>query len=224
MFETSRLDELPERAARVLRGPSSTRPAIWLLEEGGAAAVVKDFSVNHTLYRNTAGRFLVWREQKALRRLAGVPGVPRMIRVIDGLAIVMERLPGRTLENLEREYTLEPAFFDRLREIVLQCHARGVAHCDLKRAANILFGEDGRPYVIDWGAAISESEFRFFGLRRIFERFEEDDLLAVIKVKLRHCPERVGADEKARLYRRSGPERLVRRLRDRLREILQRIA
>ncbi len=224
MFENIRLSDLPERAVRVLRAPSSTRPAIWLLEEEGAGAVVKDFSVNQAWYRHTAGRFLVWREQKALRRLAGVPGVPRLLGVVDGVAIVMERLPGRTLENLEQERRLEPGFFDRLHEVVLQCHAKGVAHCDLKRAANILFGDDGRPYIIDWGASISASEFRFCGLKRIFERFEEDDLLAVIKVKLRHCPEQVSADEKARLHWRSAPERLIRRLRDRLREILQRVA
>lgn len=216
--------EHQEFFARMLRSPSNTRPALWRLEKGGLQAVVKDFGVNHRLYRNTVGRFLVWRERKALRRLAGVPGVPPLYGVIDGIAIVTGEVFGRNLENLELEQRLEPVFFERLKETILRCHDRGMAHCDLKRAANIMVGEDGQPYVIDWGASISRREFPFFPLSWVFRRFQQDDLQAVVKMQLRHCPESVDEPEKARLFKRSLPERALRRLRDRLREFLQRVA
>jgi serine/threonine protein kinase len=211
MFESLKLSDLPKRKSHLLRRPSSTRPAIWFVEENRVRAVVKDFSTNSFLFRNTIGRFLVWREGKAYRRLKGVKGVPIFYRVIGGLALVVEEIPGRDLENIEKEERLPEKFFDALKGLVDRCHERGVAHCDLKRVANTLRGQDGLPYIIDWGASISEKEFRFFPM-------------AIIKMKLRHIPEAVTREEKKRYNYRSGAERLIRAIRDRLRDILQKIA
>jgi serine/threonine protein kinase len=103
-------------------------------------------------------------------------------------------------------------------------HRRGLCHCDLKRAANILVGEDGRPYLIDWSAAILEREFRFFPARLIYRRFLVDDRHAVIKLQLRHCPEAVDPEDLRRYQNRSLAERAVRNLRDRARGLLQKVA
>lgn len=224
MFDSLRLCDLPDKHRAVLRHSSSTRPVIWLVEENGVRAVVKDFSVNSFLYRNIAGRFLVWREEKAYRRLKNVKGVPALYRVIDGLALVVEEIPGKSLENLEKEIRLDAEFFHALERLVDKFHERGIAHCDLKRAPNFILGEDGLPYVIDWAASISESEFGFFPLNKIYRRFLLDDYLAITKLKLRHIPEEVTSEEKRAYDKRGGLERAVRSIRDRLRELLQKIA
>ncbi len=224
MFETLRLSNLREKSGCMLRPPSSTRPAIWTVDEEGLRAVVKDFSGNRFLFRNTVGRFLVWREAKAYRKLKGTEGVPAWYRVVDGIALVVQEIPGRSLENLEREMKLPEAFFDELKELVTRFHMRGLAHCDLKRAANTLLGDDGRPYIVDWAASISETEFRFPPLRLIYRRFLLDDQMAVIKLKLRHSPETVSLEERARYAYRTSGEKLIRGIRDRLREILQNVA
>jgi len=224
MFETLTLSELSREAARMLRRASSTRPAIWLVQEGSAGAVVKDFSTNRCLFRNTAGRFLVWREAKAYRKLRGVTGIPVLYRVMDGMGLAVQHIPGRSLENLEREVRLSEEFFDELQGIVDRCHRRGVAHCDLKRAANTLLGDDGHPYIVDWAASISRTEFRGPLLGLIYRRFLLDDALAVIKLKLRHIPEAVTPEEKARYAYRPGLERVIRKIRDRLRDLLQKFA
>lgn len=203
---------------------SSTRPVLWTLEENGVEAVVKDFSGNGTLFRHTIGRFLVWREEKAYRRLRGLNGVPRLYRVIDGVALIMERIPGESLEDLEKRKKLPKSFFDALEAVVADAHARGVAHCDLKRAPNLLLCRDGKPYVVDWSAAVCRTELSLFPFSLIYRRLLLDDLHAITKMQLRHCPEEVGKERLDGYLRRSATEKLVRRVRDRLRELLKKLA
>jgi tRNA A-37 threonylcarbamoyl transferase component Bud32 len=224
MFGSLKLSDLPEKHCAILRNPSSTRPTIWLIEEEGLRAVVKDFSANRFFYRNTVGRFLIWRESKAYRRLRKVQGVPALYRTIDGVALVIEKISARSVENLEKEMRIPESFFEELKDLVDRFHRRGQAHCDLKRAPNILLGDDGHPYVVDWSASISAREFGFFPLNRVYRRFVLDDYLAITKLKLRHRPETVTDQEKERYSQRSDLERVIRRIRDSLREVLQKVS
>jgi serine/threonine protein kinase len=224
MFESLKLSELPRRQCGVLRKASNTRPALWLIEENGLRAAVKDYTPNGFLYRHIIGRFLIWRESKAYRGLEGLKGVPTFYRVIDGVALVIEAVSGRTVEGLEKEERLPERFFQELRDLVESVHKRGFAHCDLKRAPNVLRGNDGKPYIIDWSSAISEQEFRFFPFTLIYRRFILDDFDGILKIQLRHRPEAVPLEEKRRYYHRSRVENLVRGIRDGLRSLLQKIA
>ncbi len=196
---------------------------IWLIEENGMRAVVKDFSVNRFFYRNTVGRLLVWRESKAYRKLRNIRGVPTLYRIIEGLALVIEEIPSRNLEKLEREMKLPIEFFDALRDLIDIVHERGLAHCDLKRAPNTLLGEDGLPYIIDWGASVFKNELGFPPLTAVYRRLVRDDYNAITKLKLRHIPESISSDEIERYRYRSGAEKKVRAMRDRLREWFQKI-
>jgi len=224
MFDSLRLSDLPERSCGVLRHGSNTRPVMWVVEENGLRAVVKDFSQNKLFYRTIVGRFLVWREKKAYRKLQGLRGVPTLYRVIDGLALVVEEIPGKRLKKHKRDIALSEAFFDALEETIENFHRRGIAHCDLKNASNILVGHDGLPYIVDWASSISDKEFRWFPLTPIFRRFLLDDEMAIIKLKLRHAPEILSPDERRRYGRRSNAEKMVRSVRDRLRKRLQKMA
>ena len=197
---------------------------LWAVEKNGVRAVVKDFRSNGFLFRNIAGRFLIWREGKALRRLSGIKGVPALYHIIDGVALVMEEVPGRNLEEIQEEIRLPGTFFVEMKDLVDRFHQRGVAHCDLKRAPNTLIGPDGKPYIVDWAASIFRSEFRFFPLDLIYRRFLYDDYMAIVKLKLRHCPETVSREESVRYDHKSRLEVIVRKVRDRLREWLQRVA
>jgi len=224
MFESLTLSELPQRECGVLRASSSTRPILWRIEENGRQAVVKDFSVNGFLFRNVIGRFLIWREEKAYRRLRGLKGVPIFYRVIDGLALVVEEIPGRSIEGLEKEERLQVDFFRELRFLVEDIHQRGLAHCDLKRAPNVMVGPHKRPVIVDWSSSISEREFRLFPLNLVYRRFISDDLNGITKLQLRHCPDSVSPEERKMLFQRSRAELFIRAVRDRLREWLQKIA
>jgi serine/threonine protein kinase len=221
MFDGLKSSDLPAISCGVLRKASNTRPTIWIVEKNGIRAVVKDFRGNRFLFRNIVGRFLIWREAKAYGKLRGVKGVPEFYGVIDGLALAVEEISGRNLENLEKEMHLPHTFFESMETLVNAFHQRGLAHCDLKRAPNTLLGADGMPYVVDWAASISKKELWFPPFNLVFRRFMVDDELAIVKLALRHCPDRVSAEKKARYHYRSWGEKCIRAIRDRLREVLQ---
>jgi RIO-like serine/threonine protein kinase len=207
-----------------LRHPSSTRPAIWLLKWRGKSLVVKDYRCNGILFRNTMGRFLVWREARALKRLSGLTGIPEFRGSVQGLALIMDAVPGRAVEGLEFKEPLPCDFFYKLRDLVNEFHERGIVHCDLKRAPNILLGQDGGPYIVDWSAAISATELRPFPLSLVYRRFLLDDLNAVVKLQLKHRPGEVSPEEVYRYQHRGSLEKVARRIRDKARILLQRIA
>ncbi len=224
MFEALKLSDIPKKNCGVLRKSSRTRPVIWILEENGVRAIVKDFSLNGFLFRNTVGRFLVWREKKAYSKLKGLRGVPALYRAVDGLALVMEAIPGKSIESPETLADLPETFFEELHELVDKVHQRGMAHCDLKRAPNIMLGHDGQPYIVDWAASISKTEFALFPLILIYERFIQDDLKAIIKVRLKHSPERVSPGEKRYYFKRGPLERLIRPVKEKAKVFLKKIA
>ncbi|MBV8761931.1 MAG: serine/threonine protein kinase [Deltaproteobacteria bacterium] len=84
----------------------------------------------------------------------------------------MKRLAGKALNELigiaTRERMLR-AFADVCRAIDY-AHSRGVVHCDLK-PSNIMLGEFGEVYVIDWGVA------RELDDHDALERIPEEDVL-----------------------------------------------
>jgi len=223
MLETLKLSSLPENHCGILRHSSNTRPVIWVVEENGVRVIVKDFSNSKFLYRNIIGRFLIWRESKTYKKLQGLIGVPTCYGVIDGLALALEEIPSQPLKKHNKNIKLPETFFDDLKNIVDSFHRRGLAHCDLKNGANVLVGPDYRPYIVDWSASISEKEFRFFPLNRIYLRFVLDDYFAIIKLKMRYVPGTLTLEEKRQYAQLSHMERGVRGIRDRLRKIFKKI-
>ena len=224
MNEDSVYKSVYSKKLDMVRRHSSTRPAVWRFDESGKSYILKDFSRNGFLYRNIIGRFLLWREYRALYALAGINGVPKIIELIKGRAIITEEIKGKSLKNLDLEKKLPESFFDELKKLIDIIHDNGVAHCDLKSFGNIIEGEDGRPYIIDWGAAIQKKEFFMPPLNLIYERFLVDDYMAIIKVKLDHIPEKVTEEELLRYRHRSNAEKIIRNVRDKLRSLLQKVA
>jgi len=224
MFEGLTLTDVAKKHCGILRKPTSTRPVIWQIEENGVKAIVKDFSLNSFWFRNIAGRFLIWREKKAYKRLEGFTGVPALFGSIGGIALIIEEIQGTDIGSIEVVKNLDEMFLRNLKNLINRIHDRGIVHCDLKRAPNIMIGNDGNIYIIDWAASISKSEFNFFPLNLIYKRFIQDDLNAITKIKLKYRPESVSLDEKRLYTERSKAERIIRAIRDWLRACLKKIA
>ena len=98
------------KKAKILRKPTSTKPAIRLFEEDGKRVIMKDFSPNRFFYRNFVGSFLLWREEKAYRKLRGIEGVPALYRSVAGTALFFEAIPGRDMESLDRREEVPESF------------------------------------------------------------------------------------------------------------------
>jgi predicted Ser/Thr protein kinase len=147
-----------------------------------------------------AARVLLARERRALGALDGQAGVPRVIEDarLAGLAAPDDGAP-RARDVLLRSWidgaplsqaeALPADFFDRLDELVLALHARGVCHNDLHKEQNVLVRADGRPALIDFQlASVHAARGRAFpaGRGRAFEVRAREDLRHVQKHRRRY--------------------------------------
>jgi len=164
---------------------------------GGTDWTVKDFGARSWWVRNLFGRWLLRRELRALRALAGVDGVPAQAFRVDAHAIAARFVPGVTLDRAPREQMNE-AFFLALESLFRQVHARGLVHLDSRGSSNLLATPQGRPAVIDFQAALRTGLLPP-PLRRLLEAV---DMGGVYKNWLRHAPESLDAGRRA-FYERS---------------------
>ena len=137
-------------------------------------------------------RLLLGRERRALAALRGLEGVPQLLEDEEaaaaasldgrvpprGAVVVRQWLAGEALHRASR---LNEDFFDHLDELVEAVHLRGVCHNDLHKEQNIVVGEDGFPWLIDFQLA---SVHRGAG-RRVESR-RRDDLRHVQKHRRRY--------------------------------------
>ena len=215
MFESLTLENIEKTKINILRESTSTRPCILLIKDNGHEAVVKDFSRCGFIYKNTIGRIITFREKKAYEKIEGIEGVPELYKAMAGYVLVIEKIEGIDLRILRKKKGgVDPVFFDELNELVKKCHARGIVHCDMRKAANIIKDKDNNPFLIDWGAAVFQKEMRFPVLNRIYKRLEKEDFKAVIKLKLRFCPDAVSKQEKDNFFYQDNLEKFARAVRN----------
>ena len=162
---------------------------LYLHRHAGGIWVVKDFRSRAFAVRHTIGRFLIRREMRALRRLAGISGVPDGAFRLDAHALAYRFAPGVSLNEAE----LGPRavdFFSRLERLLTEVHAvGGILHLDVRNARNVLVTERGDPVLLDFQSHVGTG-WMPARLRRWGERF---DLAGVYKHWERRSPETLGA-------------------------------
>lgn len=167
------------------------------------------------------GRLVTHKEVRNLRRCEGIGGVPRVLAHTGSTAYTYEYVEGA---SLDRKPPLPPGFFERLLAVLQQIHARGLVHFDLHKRGNVLVGDDGQPWIIDFqlstyiGDRCLLSKRLSAALRR---RLQAYDLYHLYKHKRRFLPaELTEAEERLsrndslplRLHRAvAGPLKQVRR-------------
>lgn len=167
-------------------------------EDAGGRRIVRDLTAARWWTRPLAN-LLARREVRALRRLEGLRGVPRLLHAsrarldrdwIDGepMQVAAPRAPG---------YFLEAA------RLVRALHARDVAHNDLAKEPNWLVTPDGRPAIVDFQLASVVPR-----RGRLFRALAYDDIRHLLKHKRTYLPERLTARERRILARRSLPSRV----------------
>lgn len=170
------------------RKAGGTRPDLRVVEIDGRKLVVKDFKHSDFLFRVVVGPILIRREFGALRNLIGVRGVPQLAGKVDRYALAMEHISGASLDGVEPG-TLNAEFYVHLREVIDDMHSRGVAHCDLRSRGNVMLGDDGRPYIVDFAACVFRGRGINLFFRWLFSQFVLADRNAVLLVKQRLSPE-----------------------------------
>lgn len=142
---------------------------------GGLECVRRRADGSRVPFSRFVARRLLERERAALRRLAGLPGVPGLVDVDEHGTASPRAGPGggdrpvtvgavRGARNvLTRAFVagtslaeatfLPENFFDELDRLVEAVHARGVCHNDLHKEQNVLVDEHGYPWLVDFQLA-----------------------------------------------------------------------
>jgi hypothetical protein len=144
---------LAQRTLVTLRRGGARGPDVLLVEADCGRIVVKDFAARGPLVRRWLAPRLVRRELRAYAALAGHPAVPKLLAVIDPLAFAVEHRGGSRFSR-RRPWTFSPAFGRALEAAVREMHARGVVHLDLRHRSNLRADVEGRPVLVDFGAAL----------------------------------------------------------------------
>src|SRR5215471_18795693 len=151
MTTPTRDELLAHTPARFRLGRNLTKADIYLWEQDGIRLIVKDYAPRPWWVRWILGRAMVGREVRAYQRLAGVPGIPRLIGRIDPFAFAVEFVDGRDLSHF-RPGELSLDFFDRLLLLVDAVHRAGVAQGDLHHR-DVVVGPGARPHLVDFSTA-----------------------------------------------------------------------
>ena len=143
-----------------------------------------------------AGRFLGRREVKLYAAVHDLPGVPRLIGTIGQTGFLHAFVPGHPLERYE---AVTDTFFDQLVTLVQVLHRRHIAYVDLNKRQNILHGDDGRPYLIDFQISLRLPPVgwrRVAAARWFLRRFQQGDYYHCLKHKRRLRPDLLTPAEK----------------------------
>ena len=148
------------------------------------------------------GRLAAAYEAAMLRCVEGLSGVPKLRGKPSETVVARDFIKGRPLH---RDMRVDDEFFPRLLELLGNIHARGVAYVDLEKAENILVGDDGRPYLIDFQVAFHVPS-RFLGettLARLMRRYiQQSDMYHAVKHFRRVRPDLLTPEQVAQSRRK----------------------
>lgn len=188
MAETLEATAPDPLTVQMIRQGGWTKPDIKCVAFAGDRAVLKDFSDKSWPVR-LLGRRQVVREIRALRRLHGIPGIPRCYGEAGRVGILMEPMDGERITRwCGRNREQAGPMFRKLADLVARIHARGVAHIDLRKRDNILVTEDGCPGIIDFNASFCFDPAGV-GARILFPVLRRIDDSALLKWKALLAPE-----------------------------------
>ena len=139
------------------------------------------------------GRFLCRRELRFYRALADLPNVPRLLGTFGKTGFVHAFVPG---QPLQRQLKVPDGFFDRLQSLMAEVHKRRIAYVDANKSPNILVGDDGLPYLIDFQISWDIHVMGDTPVNRwCLARMQREDLYHILKHKRRLRPDELTAEE-----------------------------
>jgi len=151
------------------------------------------------------GRVLAAYEATVMRQVCDLEGVPAFRGHPRRTAVAREFVPGKPLL---RNTAVGDDFFPALLRLLDHIHQRGIAYVDLEKGPNILVGEDGKPYLIDFQVAFYVPE-KLLGqteLCRLFRRWlQRADDYHALKHYRRSRPDQLTPRQLAASRRRPGP-------------------
>ena len=159
---------------------------VWRGVENGREFVLRDTG-GARWWTAWLARGLCRREARALARLDGLPGTPRLLAA-DRRTLRREWIEGRPMQ-LARPQNAE--YFRAARALLARLHRQGVAHNDLAKEPNWLVTPAGGPALVDFQLALVAPR-----RGRAFRALAREDIRHLLKHKRSYCPERLTARER----------------------------
>lgn len=190
----------------VLKHDSWAATAVFS-DQGGHRVACK-FNRTHRLFflpMGWLGRRLAQREWEALQRLRGTEGVPTAIGPVSAGGIVLRNavahdwIEGETFKPWLR---VDEHFFPRLHEVIAALHSLDMAYVDMSKWENILVGNDGRPYLLDYQIHCHLS--RRWPARWALRWLQSADLYYLRRQWLRARPDQVSPADREAWMRQPG--------------------
>ncbi len=149
------------------------------------------------------GRFLARREAELYQLTSDLPGVPEWLGRVGATGVMHAYVPGRPLG---RDDAVADAFFPQLDALLDAMHARSIAYVDLNKRQNVLLGDDGRPYLIDFQISLHlprRGWRRLAPVQWMLRRFQLADRYHLLKHKRRLRPDQLAEGERVVVERLS---------------------
>ena len=209
--------QLHDHARHYYKSGGRTEPEVALVVYGQARAVFKDYARTPGWFGRLIAPVLIWREASALRRLAGITGIPQLYRQLDARGVLIEYLPATPWPQASPP----DVAYERLEALIARMHERGVAHCDLRAPSNMLVDDQGTPYIVDFVARVRRGLAWNLPWNWLFRQFVGADLSALAKLRNRFAPRLVTPEDRALLNERGRVERIARAVGERTREVVR---
>lgn len=132
------------------------------------------------------GQRLCNREVRIYQKLHDLPNIPNVLGRVGKTGFLHAYVEGRPLD---KNKPTPDGFFKQLEALFRELHRRNIAYVDTNKPQNILLGDDGRPYLIDFQISWDRGP-RFF-LRRL----QKSDLYHLLKHRRRMRPDELTPDE-----------------------------
>ena len=131
------------------------------------------------------------RELRFYRKLRDLPNVPRVLGTYGRTGFIHEFVQGRPLS---KDRPIPDGFFAQLQDLFHQLHRRKIAYVDTNKPENILLGDDGKPYLIDF--QISWDHWL------LLRHLQGSDIYHILKHKKRLRPDELSEEERQRVAHR----------------------
>jgi len=176
-----------------------------LEEEGGRRLVLKESIVRIPpgIRLPPVAALLARHEADLFERLAGLPGIPRLVDRPGPDSFLREFVEGATVWET---HAIPPGFFASLERVLRAIHARGVAYVDLAKEENVIVGADGKAWLVDFQISVA----REGPLRPLVGMLQREDLYHLSKMRLGRAPGEATEEDRRRVQGRSRLGRLHR--------------
>lgn len=182
------------------------------VERDGVVVIRRDIASARWWARGFARRAAA-REARALARLDGIDGVPRLL-AWNGRVLERSYMAGQPMQQGQPR---DPAYYRQALRLLSVLHRRGIVHNDLAKEPNWLVRADGTPGLVDFQIAWTRG--RRGGLFRLLAR---EDLRHLLKHKRTYAPDRLSVRQQAILARPAPHSRLWRATGKRLYKLVAR--